>query len=127
VRIFKITGGDVTIAGLRIANGFIGETDGHGGGIYNSSPGTVTVTRSTLSNNGARGASGISSCTSPPPCCYGGGGAIYHSGPGALNIVYSTVSGNSATGGNGNSLGYGTGGGGGGGGFGAGLFNDGAG
>ena len=57
---------------------------GRGGGIYNSSGGTLTVTNSTLSGN--------YSATGD----YVGGGGIYNSPGGTLTVTNSTLSGNSA-------------------------------
>ena len=77
-QVFNIAGGvTVSITGLTISNG-LGPPDG--GGIYNA--GTLTVTNSTFSGNGARA-----------------GGGIYNAG--TLTVANSTFSGNSATSGGG--------------------------
>ncbi|MBI3422190.1 MAG: putative Ig domain-containing protein [Acidobacteria bacterium] len=80
IRIFHITAGDVTLAGLTMSNGQA-TPDRNGGGVLNEGTGTVTVTRSTLSGNSAD---------------YGGGG-IANFSTGAVTVTYSTLSGNSAT------------------------------
>lgn len=126
-RVFSVTNGDVTFSDLTIASGFIGGSDGRGGGIFNSSPGTVTVISSTLFNNLARGADGGNASVSGGSggCCFGGGGGIFHTGIGTLNIANSAFFSNTVMGGNGGTGNFGGGGGGGGGAFGGGLFNDG--
>lgn len=125
-RVFKISGGDVTISGLTIANGYVGPSDGHGGGILNQSPGLVIVQDSILSNNRAVGANGTNSYSGGQTgCCFGGGGGIFHNGPGRLDVLMTTFSNNTAVGGSGGGGTNGTGGGGGGGAFGGGLFANG--
>lgn len=84
VRVFNIAAGNlnVTLSGIKIANGK-GATSGGGGGIFNASTGTVNVTNSTLSGN----------FSADPNCCSGGGG-IFNSNTGTVNITNSTLSGN---------------------------------
>lgn len=127
VRILRITGGNVTLSGIVIRNGFVDEADGsHGGGIYNSSTGIITIISSTISNNQARGANGQNAAyPASSGCCFGGGAGIFHSGSGTLNIIQSNFSNNVVVGGKGGNGSNGSGSGGGGGAFGAGLFNDG--
>jgi hypothetical protein len=81
-RIFDIPIGhfNVTISGLRIANGIVADLGG--GGIFNQSSGTLTVARCTISGNTASS---------------GGGGGIYNDG-GPVTITNSTISRNAASG-----------------------------
>lgn len=84
VRVFNIAAGNlnVTLSGIKLANGK-GATSGGGGGIFNASTGTVNITNSTLSGN----------FSADPNCCSGGGG-IFNSNTGTVNITNSTLSGN---------------------------------
>lgn len=95
-RIFRIAAGnyDVTLSGLRVADGF-GNVTGprvvsQGGGIFNASTGTLTITNSTLVGNTTFGNAGSE----------GQGGAIYNASSGEVNIVSSTLSDNDARGSN---------------------------
>ncbi|MDY6785808.1 MAG: DUF4347 domain-containing protein [Cyanobacteriota bacterium] len=78
-RIFRIRGNNnVTFDALTIRNG---NADGNrGGGIFNDSTGTLTLTNSTVSGNEARFA----------------GGGIFNDGTGTLTLTNSTVSDNEA-------------------------------
>ena len=82
-RVFCVTTATVNFIALTIQHGQTGETCGgntnFGGGIYNDSSGTVSITNSTLSANRATSF----------------GGAIYNAG-GTMNITNSTLSGNSS-------------------------------
>ena len=71
-RVFEITGGDVAFSGVAVRNG---NPSGDGGAISNS--GILTLTKSTVSGNNARGGSS--------------GGGIYSTG--TLTLTNSTVSG----------------------------------
>ncbi len=83
-RIFNVTkGAEVTISGLAISDG-LANMDG-GGGIANA--GTLTLTNSTVSHNGA-------SSLAPS-----NGGGIWNTG--TLSVVNSTISGNEASSGGG--------------------------
>ncbi|MGI8788254.1 MAG: choice-of-anchor Q domain-containing protein, partial [Pyrinomonadaceae bacterium] len=85
VRVFNITSGNVTLSGLTIANGNAPDGTGltGGGGILNSSIGTVTISNCTISGNKAT---------------FGyGGGVQNNSTTGTLNITGSTINSNSAT------------------------------
>lgn len=124
VRVLKIIDGDVTISGISIANGFVDDADGgHGGGILNTSSGTVTIVDSVVINNQANGANGAANGVAG--CCYGGGGGIYHETSGTLNIFLTVIQSNTVIGGDGANAARGAGGGGGGGAFGGGLFGEG--
>jgi hypothetical protein len=95
-RIFAVpAGADVTISGLTVSRGF-----GNGGGIYNA--GTLTVSGSRLSGNGAPGHGGgiynagtlaVTDSTLSDNSAGGGGGI---SNAGTLTVTNSTLSGNSA-------------------------------
>src|SRR5207247_1932447 len=90
--IFTIAAGNnnVTIDGLTISNG---NAVGSGGGIFNSSSGTVNITNSTISGNSAGS---------------DGGGIQHNSATGTLSVTGSTISGNIAQTGGGISLTGGT-------------------
>jgi hypothetical protein len=75
-RVFHITGANVTLSGLTIANGQVGD---YGGGIYNNPGVTMTVSNCTISGNSAG--------------WWGGG--IYSS-TATLTVIASTLSNNSA-------------------------------
>ncbi|MFN2638209.1 MAG: choice-of-anchor Q domain-containing protein, partial [Gemmatimonadaceae bacterium] len=103
-RIFNIAGSStVTISGLTIANG--NAFGNSGGGIYNISTGTLTVTGCAISGNFANGGGGIfnnggtltitNSTISGNSASNGSGGGILNL-QGALTITNSTISGNSA-------------------------------
>ncbi|MFO0798581.1 MAG: choice-of-anchor Q domain-containing protein [Gemmataceae bacterium] len=84
-RIFKVTAGDVTLAGLTLTNGKV--TNASGGAVLFDSAGTLTVVDSTLSGNSADSDGGAG----------GAGGAIYAVAAGsAVRVSGSTFSGNSA-------------------------------
>ena len=63
---------------------------GGGGGIYNSSTGTVNLTNSTLSSNSANDDGGAGSS-------FGNGGGIANDSSGPVNIAHSTLANNSAS------------------------------
>ena len=86
-RIFEVNVGvNVTLSGLRIANGKLsGSGTSHGAGILNA--GNLTITNSKLSDNSVAGSAGS----------FNAGGGIYNTG--TLNIVSSTISNNSTSGG----------------------------
>jgi Bacterial Ig-like domain (group 3) len=79
-RIFHIVVGNLTMAGLTIANGSA-DSGVSGGGILNSS-GTLTIESCIISRN-----SGGDGC--------GGGGGVSNSSGGTVNMTKSTVAGNS--------------------------------
>ncbi len=89
-RIFNVTaphslGGAVTFSGITISNGNAPLGEG-GGGIQNSSTGTVTVLNSTISGNNVR-----------PNFNVGGlGGGIYNANFGTVNVINSILSDNSS-------------------------------
>jgi hypothetical protein len=95
VRVFNISTGNfaVTVSGLTIANGNSTGVSGSGGGIYNSSTGTLNIINSTISGNSANGSGSTNGTAS--------GGGIYNSSTGTLNIISSTLSSNSTGRGNG--------------------------
>lgn len=76
--VFRITAGDVTVSGLKIANG--NATGGLGGGIANSSLGTVNIIDCVISANSSTAL----------------GGGIHKGNSGTMNIHNSTIFGNSS-------------------------------
>ena len=79
-RVFYVTGGNTAFSGLTIANGFADE----GGGMYNDSTSTTTLTRVSFSNNSAYSISQD-----------GHGGGMYNAGTSTLmDVIFSN---NSAT------------------------------
>lgn len=102
-RIFNINSNfNVTISGLTIANGHVG--NGGAGGIYNE--GTLTLTASIISGNSAISGGGISnygkltmtnSTVSDNMAFSGNGGGIDNSGTNTVTITSSSISGNSAS------------------------------
>jgi len=113
-RVFNIAAGNynVAISNLTIANGRARGAngpnsstpggDGEGGGIYNASTGTLTLTNCVLSSNTAAGGSGFGG----PTASAGGharGGGIFNASTGRIDITNSTLSSNAATGGAGGS------------------------
>ena len=108
-RVFNITSGNVAISGVAIQNGrhgTLGSFSGSGGGILQTSGGTLTLTNVTVSGNTAGvGGGGIynfggtviltNSTVSGNTACSGGGG-IYQTSGGTLTLTNSTVSGNLA-------------------------------
>ena len=114
----------VTISGLTIANGFAQGKfpNSGGGGISNSSTGTVNVVRCNLSGNFADFGGGIfnrdagtvditESTLDNNTAGFGGGGGIYNSSAGTVNLTNSTLSGNSADSGSATGSSFGNGGG----------------
>jgi hypothetical protein len=102
VRVFNIGSVNpainVTLSGLTIANGNAPVTTitpgllpgSFGGGIFNSSQGTLTIANSIISGNTA-GAAGAD------PGSGSGGGGVANIGSGTVNVINSTISGNTAT------------------------------
>ncbi len=100
-RIFNVlTTGVVSFAGLTISNGF---ASGSGGGINNSSAGTVNVTNCILNGNGSPTAGGginndsngtvnVTSSTLNANFTGSAGGGLTNRGTGVVNIVNSTIS-----------------------------------
>lgn len=101
VRVFNIKMGNVTLSGLKIANGRRASADVSqgivfanfptGGGIFNDS-GVVTVTDCTLSGNS------VSGVTTGSFNLGGSGGGVYNLS-GSMTLTGCTLSGNSASGG----------------------------
>jgi uncharacterized repeat protein (TIGR01451 family) len=94
-RIFHITPGQtVTIDGLRIVNGHIGDTStvGHGGGIYNDHA-SLTVNNCVLAQNFARDLGGAIFNDGAGPYPAGSGGAL---GTAELVVLGSTLWANSS-------------------------------
>jgi CSLREA domain-containing protein len=83
-RIFKITGGTVTIDALTITNGNTTDPDANGAGVLVTTPLIVNITNCTISGNTSVSA-------------VGGGGGIFANGTGTLNVINSTISGNTAS------------------------------
>lgn len=123
-RVFNIgsvnMGINVTISGLRIANGQVTSVGvAEGGGILNNTTGTLTIINSTISGNTASGGGGsgggiftgfgslmidsstISGNTAASGGGSGNGGGIHGAG-GPITVVNSTISGNTASGSIGN-------------------------
>ena len=74
-------GAQITLSGLRFANGYVDGSQYGGGAILHNSPSSLTISRSVLESNESGGP----------------GGAIGSAlGPGPLKIEQSTISGNSA-------------------------------
>jgi CSLREA domain-containing protein len=85
-RIFNVTtAGTVTFSGFTINNGATSDVSSNGGGIANSSTGTVNVDNCTVSNN----------------FTFGGGGGIANIGGGRVNVTNGTFADNGAVGGGG--------------------------
>ncbi|MEQ9356080.1 CHAT domain-containing protein [Coleofasciculus chthonoplastes] len=99
-QVLNISGGDVTLDGLTIANGNNAE---FGAGVYYNGTGTLTITNATFSGNSAIGGDGGDGIDSGGG---GGGGAglgggIFFDGGGTVTVSNSTFIGNQAMGGNG--------------------------
>ena len=108
--VFDILGGTVTISGLTVENGIANGCCGYGGGIANNAGSTLTVTDSTVSDNGSGGIfnDGTSLTVTDSTVSDNSGGLGYGSGiwsgPGgtsavtSLTVTDSTVSDNSGGG-----------------------------
>ncbi len=85
-RIFNVTtAGAVAFSGLTISNGATSGVTSSGGGIANSSTGTVDIDHCVVSSN----------------FTFGGGGGIANLGGGRVNVTNCTIAGNGAVGGGG--------------------------
>ncbi len=109
-RVFDITGANVAIRGLRIADGQGATVDGAGIRADGSSGCVVLISDCVITNNRALGNFGgggifnnpgvaltISNCTITGNCAPNGWGGGIHNLSGALTVVDSTVSSNSAS------------------------------
>lgn len=104
--VFDITGGEVTLDRLTIANGNAGNLNG--GGLNFNSPGTLNITSSTIRNNSANQGGGIYSgntgtititnSTLSSNFASGDGGGIYATDNSRVNVRNSTISNNSTNG-----------------------------
>ncbi len=116
-RVFKVTGANVTISGLTIADGSSDTLDGAGIRASGGPGSVLTVSDCVVTNNNSLGNYGgggifnvqgvtmtITNCTISGNSATGSGGGIYNL-YGVLTVVNSTLSGNSAT-------------------YGGGIFND---